>query len=111
MHTNTKRSSAFLILVVAVLVVVVWSRFFPSPFQVPTRALLLLTCFLPFPWFIAHFVLWLKHHSHLDEQGILHGQMPALDQERAVHRSQIIASIGAVYFLVLAASWVFTNAL
>jgi Ca2+/Na+ antiporter len=111
MHTNTKRSSAVLVLAIVVLLAVIWSRFFSSPFQVSTRALLLLTCFLPFPWFMVHFFLWLKHHSHVDEQAILHGQTPALEQERTVHRSQVIASIGGLYFLILAASWVFTNAL
>lgn len=80
-------------------------------FRMDFRGLLVVLFFLPFPWFVAHFIGWLKLRTELNEMSILHGDLVALERERQFHRSQIIASSGALYFLIILATWVFSNAL
>ena len=110
MHT-TKRTYTFWAVLTALLLITISTHFLSPVLQVSTRTLLLIAAFLPFPWFVGHLIRWLKYHSRLDEDAILHGQRAALHQECAYHHSQVIASVGGLYFLLLAASWVFLNAL
>jgi hypothetical protein len=81
-----------------------------SSFAAHWRSFLLAALFAPFIWIIHHLGRWLKYHQSWDEWSAWTGDAFALEQERKLHRSQIIISIGGLYFLTLAAAWIFTNA-
>jgi hypothetical protein len=74
------------------------------------RTLLMAALFAPFVWIIHHLAVWMKHRQSWDELSAWTGEEFALEQERKLQRSQIIISIGGLYFLALAALWIFSNA-
>jgi hypothetical protein len=74
------------------------------------RAMLLAVLFAPFLWIIRHLSIWLKERQSWDEISAWSGEQFALEQERRLQRSQIIVALGALYFLILAAGWIFSNA-
>jgi hypothetical protein len=74
------------------------------------RAVLAVILFAPFIWVIRHLSMWLKHRQAWDEISAWSGEQFALEQERRLKRSQVIISLGGLYFLLLAAAWIFSNA-
>lgn len=60
--------------------------------------LLWLAAIAPFPWGLGHFMTLLKLAPGLDPQTLLHQEPGALELERVLHRSQIIASVRASLF-------------
>jgi len=80
-----------------------------SLFAAHWRIFLLIALFAPFVWIIRHLGLWLKYRQSWDEWSAWTGDTFALEQERKLHRSQIIISAGGLYFLALTVAWIFSN--